>query len=343
MKHTLASNLVAVTDLSVHFTARDGRFGASMRGSIRAVDQVSFSIGERATVGLVGESGSGKSTVARAILGLLKTTSGTVRVLGMDVAHLRGVEHKKLRRQMQAVFQDPYASLNPFKTIREIIGQPLQIHDIVPARDRPARIAELLTLVGLEPGFADRYPRDFSGGQRQRIAIARALASDPRFLVLDEPLSSLDVSIQAQIVNLLLDLRERLGLTYLFIAHDLSVVRLMSDEVVVMYAGQVMEKAPADELFARPLHPYTLALIAAVPLPDPKVSRRVASIALGETPGLLAVPTGCRFRTRCPFARAECGEEPPLHEAAPEHWVACHFWSEIRSSSTATAASEHVN
>jgi len=331
-----AAPVAQVSELSVHFRRSGFRPGDTTPAVLRAVDGVSFNVAAGQTVGLVGESGSGKSTVARAILGLQKPTTGSVRVFGVDVAHMRGAQQRTVRRQMQAVFQDPYASLNAFKTVHDIIAQPLQVHHLLPSRARPARVAELLSMVGLDPQFADRYPRDFSGGQRQRIAIARALASEPQFVVLDEPLSSLDVSIQAQIVNLLLDLRETLGLTYLFIAHDLSVVRLISDEVVVMYAGRVMERAPADDLFANPLHPYTLALIGAIPLPDPETRRVAAPIAERASGSQQAATTGCPFRTRCAFAKAACAEDPDLVEGKPRHFVSCHFWTEVREKSVGT-------
>jgi oligopeptide transport system ATP-binding protein len=324
-----------VDELSVHFPG-DRRANA-LTGEVgtRAVDGVSFSIRPGETLGLVGESGAGKSTVARAVLGLRKPTSGAIRVFDIDIGRMTRTEHRYVRRHMQAVFQDPYASLNPFKTIRAIVNQPLKVHGMGDRAAREARAVELLRLVGLQPEFMDRHPRDFSGGQRQRIAIARALAPDPRFLVLDEPLSSLDVSIQAQIVNLLLDLKEQLGLTYLFIAHDLSVVRLMADQVIVMYAGQVMERAPVDSLFAQPLHPYSIALLSSVPIPDPKQSRRFGAVASQEQPATSSASSGCRFRNRCPFARADCAEQPTLSEAAEGHFVACHFWQEVSSSAPA--------
>ena len=328
------TRVVDVDGLSVHFRAPALRSDAGVQAVVRAIDGVTFQMDAGRTLGLVGESGSGKSTIARAILGLLRPTSGSVRVFGVELAQMAADDRRRVRRRMQAVFQDPYASLNAFKTIREILGQPLKIHKIVPAKQRASRVVDLLSMVGLDAGFADRYPRDFSGGQRQRIAIARALASEPDFVVLDEPLSSLDVSIQAQIVNLLLDLRDKLGLTYLFIAHDLSVVRLMADDVVVLYAGKVMERATGKELFAAPLHPYTLALIAAVPVPDP-ASRRIAPPLREREAAAMSPATGCRFRLRCAFAREKCQEEPPLADAGGGHMVACHFWEEIQSSPVA--------
>jgi oligopeptide transport system ATP-binding protein len=276
---------------------------------------------------LVGESGCGKSTTGRTILQLYKPTAGHVFYGDVDLTTLPTEEMRKMRRKMQMIFQDPYASLNPRMTIREIVGEPLLVHDMGKSKEINDRVDQLLDTVRLNPGFASRYPHEFSGGQRQRIGIARALALDPEFIVCDEPISALDVSIQAQVINLLEDLQSRLGLTYLFIAHDLSMVRHISSRIAVMYLGILAELATRDELYAHPLHPYTQALLSAVPVPDPFVEEKRQRIILeGDVPSPVNPPSGCRFRTRCPLAEKICAEQQPeWREAASEHWVACHM------------------
>jgi oligopeptide/dipeptide ABC transporter ATP-binding protein len=297
---------------------------------VRAVDGVSLAIGRGETLGLVGESGCGKSTLGRVLLRLIEPDRGLIRFAGCDVRRLGGGELRRLRGDMQIVFQDPYASLNPRMTIGDALAEPLALHDVVPAAERPARVAELLELVGLRPDQARCYPHEFSGGQRQRIGIARALAGNPKLLVCDEPVSALDVSIQAQIINLLQALKRRFGLSLLFIAHDLAVVRHVADRIAVMYLGRIVETAPAARLFAEPRHPYTRALLAAVPVPDPAARRGRTLLLAGEIPSPLAPPAGCRFHTRCPFARELCGtESPALEDDGSGHQTACHFWREL--------------
>jgi oligopeptide/dipeptide ABC transporter ATP-binding protein len=292
---------------------------------VRAVDGVDLDVPRGQTVGLVGESGCGKSTLARLVLRLVEPDAGEVCFDGEDVLAARRARLRALRRRMQVIFQDPFASLNPRMTIGETIGEGLRIHRIGNAREREARVAELLRTVGLEPAHATRYPHEFSGGQRQRIGIARALALQPDLIVADEPVSSLDVSIQAQILNLLVELRERFGIAYLFISHDLRVVRYLSERVAVMYLGRLVEEAPAERLYARPQHPYTEALLSAVPVPDP--GRRGARIVLrGDVPSPIAPPPGCPFHPRCPKAIARCAVEPPaLREVGAGHFSACHL------------------
>ena len=321
--------LVEVRDLSLHFPVRRGVL-RQQAGVVRAVDGVSFEITEGETLGLVGESGCGKSSLGRTILRLVRPTSGSVRVAGQDLAGLSPAGLRAARRHMQMIFQSPFASLNPRLSVGSIIREPLDIHRIGTARDREARVGELLSLVGLDPGAARRYPYEFSGGERQRIGIARALATSPRFVVADEPISALDVSIRAQIVNLICDLKDRLGLTYLFIAHDLAMVRHMSDRVAVMYLGRIVEMASCDDLFDRPLHPYTKALLSAIPAPDPDTEAgRIRIVLAGDLPSPSDMPAGCRFRTRCPIATSKCAAaDPPLRDlgvpGAPRQ-VACHF------------------
>ncbi|MDX1403386.1 MAG: dipeptide ABC transporter ATP-binding protein [Woeseiaceae bacterium] len=319
--------LCRVENLSMHFPIHRG-FLQRQVGTIRAVDGVSFDIQAGETLGLVGESGSGKSTTARALLQLEKPTSGRVLFQGSDLTSLESLELRRKRRQMQMIFQDPYASLNPRMRVLAIVREPLDIHGIGSPADRDAQVIELLEMVGLEADHASRFPHEFSGGQRQRIGIARALATRPAFIVADEPISALDVSIQAQIVNLLADLKDELGLTYLFIAHDLSMVRHISDRVAVMYLGRIVEMGTRDAVFEHPLHPYTRALISAVPHPDPDSKRHDDRPQLeGDIPSPAAPPPGCRFHTRCPFATEVCRVEEPKFEdlglEAP-HLVACH-------------------
>jgi peptide/nickel transport system ATP-binding protein len=320
------SPLLIVEGLKKYYPVRGGVFAAKI-GDVRAVDGVSFDVREGETLGLVGESGCGKSTLGRTVMRLEEPTAGRVFFEGADMAHASKSELFRLRRDVQAIFQDPYSSLNPRMTVGQIIAEPIRVHEILPKPQIPDRVAELLQLVGLFPYMALRYPHELSGGQRQRVGIARALAVDPRVIVCDEAVSALDVSIQAQVINLLEDLRERFGLTYLFIAHDLAVVRHISDRVVVLYLGRVAEVAPADKLFAEPLHPYTRYLISAVPIPDAAMEKMRKRLPLqGEPPSALDPPSGCRFRTRCPIAKSICAEVvPPMIEHRPGHFSACHF------------------
>jgi oligopeptide transport system ATP-binding protein len=318
--------LVRVRDLKMYFPIRTGIFRAHT-GDVKAVDGVSFDIRPGETLGLVGESGCGKSTVGRAILRLYEPTGGSVEIEGQDVAHLDEEALRLKRPTMQMVFQDPQASLNPRLTVAEIIAEPLDEHTDWPQDRKLARVYELMDQVGLNRAFAMRYPFAFSGGQRQRIGIARALALDPKFIICDEPIAALDVSIQAQVVNLLEDLQDRLGLTYLFISHDLSMVRHIADRVAVMYLGRIAELSPRDDLYARPLHPYAKALLSAVPLPDPAYeARRQRIILKGDVPSPANPPKGCNFCTRCPDVQPVCREaKPDLVEVAPGRFVACHF------------------
>ena len=317
--------LLDVRDLVKHFPISGGLFGRQ-RGVVRAVDGVSFAIRRGETLGLVGESGCGKTTTGRCVLQLERPTGGTVRFEGRDLTRLSEAELRPLRRRIQVCFQDPYGSLNPRMTVGQILAEPLAVHRLVPDRARlTARVHELLGQVGLASPHADRYPHELSGGQRQRVGIARALALEPSVLVCDEPVSALDVSIQAQIINLLEELQARLGLAYLFVAHDLSVVRHISDRIAVMYLGRIVEIADRAALYASPRHPYTKALLSAVPIPDPVVEAQRERIVLrGEVPSPLDPPAGCVFHPRCPIAIAECAAAvPPLREVAPGQWAAC--------------------
>ncbi len=328
---TADGELLQVQNLKMYFPITQGIILQRQVGWVRAVDDISFGVKRGETLGLVGESGCGKSTTGRAILQLYKPTAGTVNFLNKSLTTLSGGDLRKMRREMQMIFQDPYASLNPRMTVGSIIGEPLEIHGLAKGREKQERVQELLRIVGLNPYFANRYPHEFSGGQRQRIGIARALAVQPSFIVCDEPISALDVSIQAQVINLLEELQAQFNLTYLFIAHDLSVVRHISDRVAVMYVGKIVELTTRDLLYERPLHPYTKALLSAVPIPDPAVERKRQRIILtGDVPSPVNPPAGCRFHPRCPFAQDLCREkEPPLLEVEPNHFAACHFWDEI--------------
>ena len=320
--------LVEVRNLVKHFPVLRGILIQRQVGTVRAVDGISFSITHGETLGLVGESGCGKTTAGRTLLGLYPATDGQIMIDGQDLRKARGAKMMAIRRKAQIIFQDPYASLNPRWTISAIISEPLRVHHLLSnPQERTDRVRELLRLVGLGPSHLNRFPHEFSGGQRQRIGVARALASDPKFIVCDEPISALDVSIQAQVVNLLEDLQDRLGLTYLFIAHDLSKVRHICDRVAVMYLGVIVELADRDELYDHPLHPYTTALLSAVPIPDPKKDRaRHRIILVGDVPSPLNPPPGCRFHPRCPIAIERCHQDTPeWREVAKGHWVACHL------------------
>jgi oligopeptide transport system ATP-binding protein len=320
--------LVQVDQLKQHFPIRQGLIIEREIGSVKAVDGISFSIQRGETLGLVGESGCGKTTAGRTILGLYPITSGKVIVTGISLENASKEQMKLFRRKAQIIFQDPYASLNPRWTVSAIIGEPLRVHNLLPdGKARDERVHELMMKVGLSPRLINRFPHEFSGGQRQRIGVARALASDPAFIVCDEPISALDVSIQAQVVNLLEELQDEFTLTYLFIAHDLSMVRHICDRVAVMYLGIIVELAERDELYENPLHPYTQALLSAVPIPDPKRDRQRHRVILkGEIPSPINPPSGCRFHPRCPIAAEICKiEVPEWREIAPDHWVACHL------------------
>jgi oligopeptide transport system ATP-binding protein len=327
---TTEKPLLEVNNLVMHFPLTQGIIFQRKVGAVQAVDGVSFAVKKGETLGLVGESGCGKSTTGRAILQLYKPTGGEVNFLGKDLTKLDSGEMRKMRRHLQMIFQDPYASLNPRMTVGNIVSEPMQIHNLVPKAERTKRVQELLQTVGLNPYFANRYPHEFSGGQRQRIGIARALAANPDFIVCDEPVSALDVSIQAQIVNLLEDLQDQFGLTYLFIAHDLSVVRHISDRVAVMYLGKIVEMADRNDLYDNPLHPYTKALLSAVPIPDPAIERgRERIILTGDVPSPINPPSGCHFHTRCPYVMDVCKQvDPPFTEKQKGHFVACHLYPE---------------
>ena len=321
-----AQPLLAVENLTRHFPIMQGVFRRQV-GTVKAVDGLDFEIHERETLGLVGESGCGKSTAGRVILRLHDATAGRIVFRGTDITRIEGEALRRLRPRMQMIFQDPQDSLNPRMTVGSIVGEPLLEHGAAGAGALRNRVEELLEAVGLDPGFANRYPHEFSGGQRQRIGVARALALNPEFIVCDEPIAALDVSIQAQVVNLLEDLQERLGLTYLFISHDLGMIRHIADRVAVMYLGRIVELAPSDALYREPRHPYTRALLSAVPIHDPeREAHRERIILSGDVPSPADPPPGCRFSTRCPMAAPECSQrEPEWRELHPGHWAACHF------------------
>ncbi len=318
--------LLHVENLVKHFPILRGVILQRQVGAVHAVDGVSFDIRRGETLGLVGESGCGKSTTGRTVLQLQKPTSGKVLFEGVDLVTLEDKKLRKMRRKMQMIFQDPYASLNPRMTIGEIIGEPLRLHGLADRKGSDLKVMELLELVGLNSAYANRYPHEFSGGQRQRVGVARSLSLNPSLIVCDEPISALDVSIQAQVVNLLEELQEKFNLAYLFIAHDLSMVRHISNRVAVMYLGTIVELASRDEIYDHPVHPYTQALLSAVPIPDPDAERGRKRIILeGDVPSPVNPPSGCRFRTRCPLASQVCIDESPAYrEIAPEHFVACH-------------------
>ncbi len=324
--------LVEVDDLRVYFPIKSGLVLDRHVGDIKAVDDVSLTIKRGETLGLVGESGCGKSTVGRTINRLYSPTTGRIVFDGREITNLSEEQLRPLRRRMQMIFQDPYASLNPRHSVGRIIGEPMRVHGLANRRDAASRVRELLVRVGLPPDAASRYPHEFSGGQRQRIGIARAIAVNPDFIVCDEPVSALDVSIQAQIINLLEELQDEFSLTYLFIAHDLAVVRHTSTRIAVMYLGSIVEVSPAEELYDHPLHPYTISLLSAVPIPDPVVERaRKPLLLAGDLPSPANPPHACRFHTRCPYVQPTlCRDEtPPLRELVPGHAVACHWAAEI--------------
>ena len=319
--------LVQVRNLKKYFPITRGIVIQKQVGAVKAVDDVSFDILEGETLGLVGETGCGKTTVGRTMLRLYEPTSGSVLFDGADLTKLQENELRRMRRRMQMIFQDPYASLNPRMTVGSILSAPLDVHKFGNSQQKYERVQDLLHLVGLNPDFVNRYPHEFSGGQRQRIGIARALAMNPDLVVCDEPISSLDVSIQAQVVNLLDELQDKLGLTYLFIAHDLSMVRHISDRMAVMYLGKIVELADRNEIYLHPLHPYTQALMSAVPVPDPDIAKTRHRIILqGDIPSPANPPVGCNFNTRCPVAKEICfKEDPEYREVKSKHWAACHF------------------
>jgi peptide/nickel transport system ATP-binding protein len=326
-------NLVEVENLKVWFPIKSGIVLDRHIGDIKAVDDVTFQIRRGETLGLVGESGCGKSTVGRTILRLYEPTSGTVRFDGQDITHLGESDLRPLRRRMQMVFQDPFASLNPRHSVGRIVGEPLRVHGLLKGKSVGSRVRELLEIVGLPADAATRYPHEFSGGQRQRIGLARSLALNPDFIVCDEPVSALDVSIQAQIINLLEGLQTDFDLTYLFIAHDLAVVRHISDRIAVMYLGWIVEVSPAEELYDNPLHPYTISLLSAVPIPDPVVEKERETILLaGDLPSPANPPPACRFHTRCPYVQpTRCRDEVPPLRTVMGHQVACHWAEDIKA------------
>jgi peptide/nickel transport system ATP-binding protein len=330
----MSMTLVELDDVKVWFPIKSGLVLDRHIGDVKAVDGVTLTIKRGETLGLVGESGCGKSTLGRAILRLYEPTAGRIVFDGQDISHLREDELRPLRRRMQMVFQDPFASLNPRHSVGRIVGEPLRAHGLATRGGVTKRVRELLEIVGLPADAMGRYPHEFSGGQRQRIGVARALAVNPEFIVADEPVSALDVSIQAQILNLLEALQDDFELTYLFIAHDLAVVRHISDRIVVMYLGSVVEVSPSDDLYENPLHPYTISLLSAVPIPDPVVERQREAILLsGDLPSPANPPSGCRFHTRCPYMQpTRCRDQvPPLRTLADEHTVACHWAEEIKA------------
>jgi oligopeptide transport system ATP-binding protein len=336
-------NLIDVDDLKVHFPIRSGIFQSTV-GTVKAVDGISFEVRRGETLGLVGESGCGKSTTGRAMIRLREPTSGKVTFDGVDLGTLKAEQLRKMRRRMQIIFQDPYGSLDPRMTVGSIIAEPIETHKLASGSKKKERIADLLRIVGLDPKYVNRYPHEFSGGQRQRIGVARALAVEPEFIVCDEPISALDVSIQAQVLNLLTDLREQLGLTYLFIAHDLSVVKHISDRVAVMYLGKIVEIGPPEVMYANPAHPYTRALLSAVPVPDPVMERKRKRVILtGDVPSPVNPPEGCRFHTRC-WLYERLGKpeqcrtiDPPVRTLQGDHGAACHFAEQARESDVGVA------
>ncbi|MBV9706414.1 MAG: ABC transporter ATP-binding protein [Chloroflexi bacterium] len=334
MTNTLVASktLLDIRNLKMYFPLTRGIVFQRTVGYIRAVDDITFSIERGQTLGLVGESGSGKTTIGRTIVRLYKPTSGKILFDNVDLATLEGEQLRRMRRRVQMVFQDPYASLNPRYTIGSLIAEPMHIHHIGTSQQIRERTEELLRVVGLRPEYIDRYPHEFSGGQRQRIAVARALSINPEFIIADEPVSALDVSVRAQVLNLLQRLQQQFNLTYLFVSHDLSVVRHVADRIAVMYLGKIVELADRDELYTAPKHPYTKALLSAVPIPDPQIERKRHRIILaGDLPSPINIPSGCRFHTRCPMAQQICREiEPPFErKEGREHYSACHFAAQV--------------
>lgn len=336
--------LLRIENLKMHFPVFKGAFIRREVARVKAVDGLTFDIEKGETLGLVGESGCGKSTTGRAIIRLYEPTEGKILYKDTDLAKLKERELHPLRRDLQMIFQDPYASLNPRMTVGDIIAEPLQVHRLAAGNQLRKEVQDLMDIVGLDPRFVRRYPHEFSGGQRQRIGIARALASKPSFIVCDEPISALDVSIQAQVINLLEDLQSEFGLTYLFIAHDLSAVRQISNRIAVMYLGNLAELADGEEIYRNPLHPYSEALISAVPIPDPEIEATRERIVLtGDVPSPLSPPSGCVFHTRCPYAWDRCSREAPaFKEAEPGHFVACHLTDEPERRGRSTATEEVV-
>jgi oligopeptide/dipeptide ABC transporter ATP-binding protein len=327
-----SETLIDIRDLKMHFPLTQGIVFQRVVGYVRAVDGVSFSIERGKTLGLVGESGSGKTTIGRTIVRLYKPTAGQMLFEGQDLAALKGEELRQLRRRVQMIFQDPFASLNPRFTIGSLIAEPMHIYKVASRDEIRERTLELLKVVGLRTEYIDRYPHEFSGGQRQRIAVARALSINPEFVIADEPVSALDVSIRAQVLNLLQRLQRQFNLTYLFVSHDLSVVRHVADRIAVMYLGKIVELADRDELYQSPKHPYTRALLSAIPLPDPQIEKRRQRIILaGDLPSPINIPRGCRFHTRCPMAQEICREVEPAFERKEgrEHYAACHFSEQV--------------
>jgi oligopeptide/dipeptide ABC transporter ATP-binding protein len=327
-----SKTLIDVRDLKMHFPLTQGIIFQRTVGYVRAVDGISFTIERGKTLGLVGESGSGKTTIGRTIVRLYKPTSGQILFGDQDLATLKGEELRQLRRKVQMVFQDPFASLNPRFTIGSLIAEPMYIYNVAPRGEIRERTIELLKVVGLRPEYIDRYPHEFSGGQRQRIAVARALSINPEFVIADEPVSALDVSIRAQVLNLLQRLQRQFNLTYLFVSHDLSVVRHVADRIAVMYLGKIVELADRDELYSSPKHPYTRALLSAIPIPDPRIEKRRQRIILsGDLPSPINIPRGCRFHTRCPMAQEICREVEPTFERKEgrDHFAACHFSEQV--------------
>ena len=337
---TGAKSLLSVQNLTKWFPITKGILLSKTVGHVRAVDDVSFEVAEGETLGIVGESGCGKSTTGRLILRLIDADHGQIWFDGEDIAHLSGEALRAVRSELQIIFQDPFASLNPRMTVQDVLSEPLAVHNLAEGREAEDRVRQLLGLVGLSDWHAGRYPHEFSGGQRQRIGIARALAVDPRLIVCDEPVSALDVSIQAQVINLLQDLQQRFGMSYIFIAHDLAVVRHTADRVAVMYLGKIVEQATTADLFRRPRHPYTRALMSAIPIPDPTVKRQRVMLE-GDVPSPINPPSGCRFHTRCPYAKAICSEEEPPLKSQSGHAVACHLTDEIPNEAVVAQAAGH--
>ncbi len=327
-----SQTLLDIRDLKMYFPLTQGIVLQRVVGYVRAVDGVSFSIERGQTLGLVGESGSGKTTIGRTIIRLYKPTEGSIFFNGQDLAQLQGEPLRQVRRQAQMVFQDPYASLNPRFTIGSLIAEPMQIYKMGSTQELREKTIELMRVVGLRSEYIDRYPHEFSGGQRQRIAVARAISINPEFVIADEPVSALDVSVRAQVLNLLQHLQQQFNLTYLFVSHDLSVVRHVADRIAVMYLGRIVELSDRDELYAAPKHPYTKALLSAVPIPDPQIEKKRHRIILsGDLPSPINIPSGCRFHTRCPMAQSICREVDPVFEAKEgrEHYAACHFSEKV--------------